>query len=203
MNIWKIWLGGNPIPEGFKKYTDTWNKISGGEIITVTDDNLHEYIDNLPHIENIQVRNHLVRYTLLFMHGGIYLDLDVEVIRDGDLWHSPNTHFGYESENWVNNHVMISGERYVDLFQTFALNTYAISHVRNMAEVELETGPRLVTNTLNMLGEEWCKVNNIFTHPESVFSGHRWYETFTSEEIRPETLSVHHYLHSWGKYSKV
>ncbi|MBK8853073.1 MAG: hypothetical protein IPN10_02965 [Saprospiraceae bacterium] len=203
MKIWKIWLGGNPIPEGFKKYTDTWNKISGGEIITVTDDNLHEFVTDIPHIENIQVRNHLVRYLLLYNYGGIYLDLDVEVIRDGELWHSPHIHFGYESESWVNNHVMITGKQDNLLFQTFALNTIAISQVRSLQEVELETGPRLVTNTLHTIGEIKCKVNNIFTHPESVFSGHRWYETYKPEEIRPETLSVHHYLHSWGKNPKV
>jgi mannosyltransferase OCH1-like enzyme len=197
MKIWKIWLGGNEIPEKFKQYTETWSKISGGEIVEITDANVHEWtgktsFELADHFKgNVQVANHWVRYYLMWACGGIYLDLDVEVIRDSKLWASEYPIFGFESKDWVNNHVMIDNIENDSIF--YDLKEFTWYFFDKLIKPEINTGPGLVTRM-------WEKHKFIFTvlQPE-VFSPWNWNEKPDPSRITENTLAVHHFTHSWKK----
>ena len=207
--IYKIWIGPNPLPAHFTQYTDTWSRISDAEIIDIG----NEYIDQVKYSPAVQwaikhnnyaVLNHYIRYHLLYNNGGIYLDLDVEVIKDDIIWTSYGCHIGMELPNWANNHVMISGYSGVPFFRYCMIAMDAMAYDQ-MQEVELNTGPRLVTRILQTFGyvpREIDKIihlgsESIFIHPERVFSPHRWNQTFHPDEIKEDTLAVHHFAHSW------
>ena len=83
-------------------------------------------------------------------------------------------------------------------------------------EIELETGPRLVTDLIEQntgwkpkkmdIIQAWTyqlHLNYNFrvvkVYPERYFSPFRWYQKFTPDCITPDTYTVHHYCHSWGK----
>lgn len=197
MKIWKIWLGANEVPERFNQYTDTWTKISGGEIITVTDKNVHEWtgktaFELVDHFKgNIQVANHWVRYYLMWKYGGVYLDLDVEVIKDSKLWNANYPVFGFESPGWVNNHVMICNDTECVIYKMLFFYTWTFHDV--LKNPEINTGPGLVTKYFN----------NYFPHPQieqpEVFSPWNWNEKPDRTRITENTLAVHHFTHSWKK----
>ena len=198
MKIWKIWLGSDEVPERFNQYTETWSKISGGEIITVTDKNVHEWTGKTvkelnEHFKgNIQVANHWVRYYLMYWEGGIYLDLDVEVIRDSDTWKEYDPVFGYESKDWINNHVMICKELNIIFYNLY---TFVWRYFDMLSKPEINTGPGLVTN---MIFHD-SKYFSVKALPPEVFSPWNWNEKPDRSRITENTLAVHHFTHSWKK----
>jgi mannosyltransferase OCH1-like enzyme len=197
MKIWKIWIGGNEIPEKFKQYTDTWSKIEGGEIIEVTDANVEEYTGKTAyeladHFKgNVQVANHWVRYRLMYLYGGIYLDLDVEVIRDSEIWKERVATFGFESEGWVNNHVMICNDQLNEVYEELMDYTWIFHDM--FKNCEINTGPGLVTKYYNTFFPHF----NVL-QPE-IFSPWNWNEKPDRSKITENTLAVHHFTHSWKK----
>lgn len=208
--IYKIWIGPNPIPDHFKQYTDTWSRIIDAEIIDIGNECLYEIrhsaaVQWAQKHNNWAVLNHYLRYWLLYDRGGIYMDLDVEVIRDSMTWRSTHIELGMELPNWINNHVMIANESNSQFFLDCMLAMDTMPYDQ-MQEVELNTGPRLVTRMLCSYGFVPSEINkpvtmyvndNITIHPERVFSPHRWNQTFHPDEIKEDTLAVHHFAHSW------
>lgn len=216
MNIYKIWVGDHPVPDAFTPYTDTWH-VAGTEhrIIDVGNQHVDMYMNFIDSrlltyaVANKKwpLVNHYIRYALLFHVGGIYMDLDVQVVRPFALDMGYQLHIGMESERWVNNCVMICGKPGHKFFKDCMDYMDAIDF--DMPEIELETGPRLVTNLIER-HTRWCpglmdcsqvyqyqKDDYIYVHPERTFSPHRWYQTFHPDEIKADTFTVHHYHHSW------
>jgi mannosyltransferase OCH1-like enzyme len=195
--IWKVWIGGDEIPEHFKQYTDTWSKISDAEIIEVTDANVKEWTGKTSyeladHFKgNKQVANHWVRYFLMYYYGGIYLDLDVEVIKDSDIWKIDNPTFGFESKGWVNNHVMISNRNFKNVFEDLMDFTSMFHDV--FKNPEINTGPGLVTKYF----DSYFPYFNVL--PPEYFSPWNWNEKPDRTRITENTLAVHHFAHSWKK----
>ena len=199
MKIWKIWIGDNPIPDHFKQYTDTWSKISKGNIVeinntTITDYMPKELFDDLKEKfnGNNQLINHFVRYYLMECYGGIYLDLDVEVIKDSDIWYSDIPTFFCETDEWYNNHVMVCKSKDSHIYWELLDATY--NHDMNDPKKEINTGPGLVTKVLN---KEKENVFNLYA-PEYT-TPWNWNEKADRSRITDKTIAVHHFCHSWKK----
>lgn len=209
--IFKIWVGDNPQPKDFDKYIDSWQNsqclivpINNSDIelcyFETRSDFLKWAVDN----KKWALVNHYLRYWLLFKNGGIYMDLDVQVIKTFPVF-ANCLHIGMESERWLNNCFMASNPGH-----TFFSDCMSFMETidRNTKEIELETGPRLVTNMIAKY-TDWkphlmdskelheYKDNFVSIYPERYFSPHRWYENYTTSEITPDTITVHHYCHSW------
>lgn len=197
--IWKIWISENAIPDHFKQYTDTWSIIDA-EIITITNDNVNEFIDPIDfkticeHFSwNNMVINHYIRYYIMFKHGGIYLDLDVEVLKDSELWYSQETVFFLETINpmWANNHIMICNKKHNDIYYNLAQLTYESN--LNDPKIEINTGPGLVTNYLFTRDIHVTLYDPEYTTPWN------WNEKPDRSRITDKTIAVHHFTHSWKK----
>lgn len=209
--IYKIWVGEIQQPAIFNTFLNTWEN-AVCHIVPIGNESVHACIydtgstflqwawDN----KRWALVNHYLRYWLLWRYGGYYMDLDVQVIRKLDL--SANAlHIGMESERWLNNCFMAAPayhEFFKDCMDSMEETPY------DLKEIELETGPRLVTNMIQkhttwkpslMEKQELYqyKENFALIYPERYFSPHRWYQTFKPEEITKDTYTVHHYVHSW------
>lgn len=202
MKIWKLWLSDKPLPDHFKQYTDTWSIISGGEIHEVTMDNVGDYIgetyfewvlENIP--DNYTVLNHFIRYILLYHYGGIYLDLDVEVIKDSKIWYNEWPVFFFETIKpfWVNNHVMVCKNKRNEIY--FELCDETIARFKNKIDkIEINTGPGLITDfAKNHSGFHWFICEPEYTTPWN------WNEKPDRSRITENTIAVHHFAHSWKK----
>lgn len=211
MNLYKIWVGKNPIPEIFKQYTDTWDK-AGCKIVDVGNDDIKRCLEITESKslkwavlnKNYAVINHYLRYWLLHRYGGVYMDLDVQVVKPIDF-EGVGVWIGMESERWINNCVMVAS-----LYHPFFMDCMMEMDKMDMEmkEIELETGPRLVSNliqrnttwhpkTMTEPSRYWYKHHQVTVLPCRYFSPHRWNQTFDPDEIVPDTYTVHHYCHSW------
>lgn len=83
------WFGKDPIPEQNKKYMDTWKKYCPDyEIIEWNEDN-YDFSKNQYAYEAYKNKkwafvSDVARLDIIYHHGGIYLDTDVEVLRNLD-----------------------------------------------------------------------------------------------------------------------
>lgn len=200
--IWKIWIGENPIPEQFKQYTDTWSKIKGAEVVEVTNENVQQYLPYYLDFKTIIDRfrgnntliNHWLRYWLMYQYGGIYLDLDVEVIKDSEVWYDDQRTFFAETTNplWINNHVMVCNSIHDDVY--YNLSNLVWFHDMNDPKVEINTGPGLVTEYIKQNQKyKFDTFNPEFTTPWN------WNEEPDRSRITENTIAVHHFTHSWKK----
>jgi len=81
-----FWLGGNKIPEQNRKYMETWHKFCPDyEIIEWNESNYdflkHPYMRQAYEARKWGFVTDYARLDILYTHGGIYLDTDVEIIR--------------------------------------------------------------------------------------------------------------------------
>jgi mannosyltransferase OCH1-like enzyme len=211
--IYKIWIGENPIPDQFNRFLSTWDK-SGCEIIEIGNKDVLDCIAatesrlmiHAMNVKNYTLLNHYLRYWILYNRGGLYADLDVEFIKPIDF-DDTGLIIGMESERWINNCFMATTPKH----QFFA---DCMDYMDNMdfdtMEIELETGPRLVTNLIQKWTswrpkfmkdiESYVYVNQLVAvYPERYFSPFRWYQKYDTSCVKSDTCTVHHYCHSWKK----
>jgi|GEM_PF-1080245 len=80
-----IWVGSKPFPEEFKKYQATWVELNPGwELMFWTEENLPADLIRKEIFETLRVpaeRADMLRLEVLFRHGGIYVDADMECLK--------------------------------------------------------------------------------------------------------------------------
>jgi mannosyltransferase OCH1-like enzyme len=78
----QIWLGPDPLPEQFARYTETWRKHHPTwEMRMWTEENLPRDLRRKEAADRLRApaeRSDILRLELLFRHGGVYVDTDVE-----------------------------------------------------------------------------------------------------------------------------
>lgn len=109
------WFGGNPYPEDFLKYLESWKKYCPNyEIIEwnekTFDINLNKYVKEAYECKKWAFVTDYVRLWAIYNYGGIYMDTDVEVLRPLDSFLECQAFSGFERENAVPTGIM-AGEK--------------------------------------------------------------------------------------------
>ena len=203
--VYYVWVGHKELPEKLKRYIDTWSKIKDAEIIQIG--NECESIDT-PFmrwawgVENWCAISNYMRMYALYNWGGVYMDTDVEVVRDSYVWRDEGVQFAQEMPNWLNSHVMISHRKGHHIFEYMLKKLDAFDYPSD-TYLEIETGPRLITRAIEAKGYEMKHIDQpvmykgITIHPETTFSPHRWNKAYHPSEIKSDTLAVHHFTKLW------
>lgn len=191
--IYHIWISEIPVPETFKQFTDTWSKVMPDyEIVDIRlkDVPINELTTKF--IENKQwaLLNHYTRYYYLWKYGGIYMDLDIEVIKPFDNLLTKELVIGREDNNWINNAVMACEEG--NTFMKKCVE-YMESFDYSKPNVELETGPRLVTKIIKDNNLEDIVLSYDYFYP------YHYTQEFNLGCIKLNTYAIHHWNHSWKK----
>lgn len=95
------WFGRNPLPGSAQKCIASWRRyLPDYEIIEWNEDNFD--IDSIPYIRQAYETkkyafvSDYARFKILYEHGGLYFDTDVEVIRPMDMIVSRGPFMGFE-----------------------------------------------------------------------------------------------------------
>ena len=97
------WFGKNPLPEYVRQNISTWRKYCPDyEIIEWNEDNFNisenDYCREAYEAKKWAFVSDYVRLKVLYEHGGIYMDADVEVVRPMDDLLKYQAFSGYESD---------------------------------------------------------------------------------------------------------
>lgn len=140
-----------------------------------------------------------VRLHALLEEGGIYLDTDMEIIRNLDplLEHDCFVAFQQESrhKDWVNNAALGSEAGHPFLSRCIALTLKAFDGDGLMLRSPTVTTAVLVEAGLRLYGAQRC--GDVSILPCETFYPFPWYSRFTPECITEQTFGIHHWATSW------
>lgn len=98
------WFGGNPLPEEYIGYMESWRKFFPDYIIKKWNESNFDvhccrYVEEAYNAKKWAFVSDYARFSALYQEGGIYFDTDIEVIKSFDDIIDCNAFFGFSSPN--------------------------------------------------------------------------------------------------------
>lgn len=199
------WFGKKPIPEQFVQYINGWKDLHPDYEFIQWDENnapVHlPYLATALNEQNWANASNLIRLWAVYTKGGIYLDTDVELVKNLDVFLKHRCFFGKEKGQkriYVNNAVMgaEAGHWFVQKCWIELLSNFDGTEKANLSSPILTT--RLleeyetVDNDATQVIEDIQLFSSPFFHPRA------WFDK-TNDVIPDEnTYGIHHYAKTWG-----
>lgn len=200
------WFGGKELPESANKCIESWKKFCPDyEIIQWNESNFdiekYEYAKEAYEAKKWAFVSDVARLDILYNHGGIYLDTDVELIKPLEgLVDSSDGFMGFEDNKQVASGLGIGAKKYSPIIE-FMLSSYKDCHfIKDNGEFDLTPCPIRNTRDLVKIGlvpngtyqeiETFKFLPREILAPKEATSGRLKYLT-------DATLSIHHYDASW------
>lgn len=201
------WFGGNPYPEDFLKYLETWKKYCPNyEIIEwnekTFDINSNKYVKEAYECKKWAFVTDYVRLWAIYNYGGIYMDTDVEVLRSLDSFLECQAFSGFEREDAVPTGIMAGekGQRAIkDLLDMYN----NMNFINADGTMNLHTNVELITKYFSdkgiKLNNTKQTINGFTMYPKDFFcpKNSRTLEI----ELTDNTYTIHHFQGSWVETS--
>ena len=151
------WFGNNPKPAAMLRYIENWQKILPNYEIREWNETNFD-IECCPYVqEAYQERKYAfvsdyARLYALYHHGGIYLDTDVEVMKDlTPLLNEADCIFGFEEKNYIATSTMFCKPKQ-DFIKLYLESYHSRSFLRTDGALDMTTNVQQLTNMLLELG---------------------------------------------------
>lgn len=198
------WFGGSEKPPIVKQCINSWKiHLADYKIIEWNEENFNMssnlYVLEAYKLKKFAFVSDFVRVHVLYNHGGIYLDTDVEVFRTFDDLLHHHSFWGFEQGNYIATSTIGAVEK-SQLIKRF-LNSYKNrSFLKENGNFDNFTNVALVTNLLEDMGlkrsGEYQEIENIGVfYPQTYFSP---YDYINCRNFRTDkTYTMHYYHKSW------
>jgi mannosyltransferase OCH1-like enzyme len=195
--VLSCWFGRGEKTDLFKRCRESKEKVlKDWTFIDVNEDNCDDLMDTA-YMASVHARGEFVKCTelgrlwALQKYGGVYMDEDVEVLKEfDDALLSRLFFIAREDDNWINGAVMGSiayGHTINTLVGTFPQETEGRLGAHNY-------GPGFLTDRLSAMP-------GTPVLPPEYFYPYLWNQTPEQAVITENTYAVHHWAKSWvGKY---
>ena len=205
-----VWLGSKEIPERFAAFIENWRRLHPEwEIIRWNEENFdcqsNDWVRLALEQRNYPLAADVIRSFVLLNHGGVYLDIDIELFKPLDGLANENDFFiGYETDLWFGCAVLGAKkghrimreayERYLAPCKKLdsgsnmlcVLNFSAV--IKRLYGVKLNGKTKGIEDNARLLSTDWFFPQNYITR-----------RTKTTDN----TVAVHRYSSAWhskGKY---
>lgn len=200
------WFGGGEIPEHDKKCIESWKRFCPDYEIIRWDESNYDVTKNRYMREAYQAKKwgfvpDFARLDIIYEHGGIYLDTDVELLRGLDDLLENRAYMGFEQcGQAVNPGLGFGAEQHMPLIREIRDSIYANrTFQRGVGDYDTTPSPAMNTAFLAARGlvknDQQQTIGNIVIYP-SAFFGPKEYATGLLT-ITENTYSIHHYHASW------
>lgn len=198
------WFGGNPIPDKYKKWMESWHKYCPDYEIVEWNESNYDVTKNAYMHEAYQCKKwgfvpDYARLDIIYNHGGIYLDTDVELVQNLDDLLYQDAYFGFEREENVNLGLGFGAVAKSNIL--LQMKEYYENHyfIKENGEMDLTASPVIQTDILQKTGlrmdGEYQRFGNVSIYPEKVLSGKCPYTRRV--RLTPYTRSIHHFEATW------
>lgn len=199
------WFGGGAKSDLSRRCVDSWRRVLDGYALKEWNET-NAPLD-VPYARAAFARglwsrlSNYVRLHALHEEGGVYLDTDVEVLKDFSPLLRDECFVGFqqreEESDWVNNAVMGArrGHPFLQTCMRLTERAYAETGV-------FQRSPVVATAVLKGLGlREYGlqEVGGVKVYPAEYFYPFPWYSRFTPDCVKESTYCVHHWEGSWLK----
>lgn len=198
------WFGDNPMPASTRKCIETWKKYCPDYEIKEWNENSfdvkkYQYTKEAYAEKKWAFVSDVCRLEKIYEYGGIYLDVNTDVLRSFDQLLSDGMFIGFEQDNMVAPSVFGARERHpfikemIDLYKKERLldNDGLIKYktINSRFQPELVKLGMKPDNTLQ-------KVEDIRIYPKEYFQPLYW-DSPKKDPITENTYTIHHFGGSW------
>lgn len=197
------WFGGNKLPKSVKKNIESWKKYCPDYKIVRWDEsnfdiNSNEFVREAYEAKAWAFVSDYVRLKIVYDNGGVYLDTDVELIKNLDHLLNDNSYF-FEHQGV---HLVATGLGFGAVKGSEAINYMLNEYIDlnfSINKKEEIACPKLNTRALKKIG---------FKYSDRI-SGYDWGTVYPPQYADPytpgissslrcaDTVSIHHYDGSW------
>lgn len=199
-----IWIGEKPMPNDVLKKIEICKKFNPDYIIKIWDNNNFTFSNNQYCKEAYESKkwafvSDYIRLSVLYDYGGIYMDTDVEVVKNLDVLLKYKAFSGFESENRIPTGTM--GAEPKNPWIKAILDYYDNAHFINSdGSFNLTTNVETITTITQSLYP--IELNNSYQDlGDVVFLPFDWLcaKDLSTGKIKKtkNTLTIHHFAGSW------
>ncbi|MCR5783960.1 MAG: glycosyl transferase [Clostridia bacterium] len=199
------WVGGNPLPDSAKKCIRSWKKHCPGYKIIEWNESNYDFTQAQYMKEAYEAKKwgfvpDYARLDIIYKHGGIYLDVDVEIVKSFDPLLELPAFAGFQDENNIALGLGFGAEAGNPVIGELR-DSYSLMHfIRPDGTFDTSPSPMLNTRTLVdkygvILNGEYQEFPDITVFPPEYFCP----KSFADGIIRKteNTYSIHHFDASW------
>ena len=196
------WFGGNPIPEKYKYWMKTWKKYCPDYEIVEWNESNYDYKKNQFMYEAYKAKrwgfvSDYARLDIIYDHGGIYLDTDVEMVRNLDDLLYQKGFFGMQGNLIVNNGLGFGAMPKLPMLKVMRDTYNGRKFIKEDGSYNLIASPHIDTKFFELLGLKKKNINQIIQdvtiYPAPVLGGY----IDTSMIVSDDVYLLHHYVGSW------
>ncbi len=198
-----IWLGGKEEPKILKKCKKSWKKYCPDYEIKRWDEsnldiNINAYVKEAYEAKKYAFASDFFRFYVLYNEGGIYLDIDVKLLKPIDKFLNDKLFTGFECETLVNPGLIMGAEEKNPMLKKF-IDCYDGRHFLVDGKPNETTICQITTDELVKYGLKLDDTEQVIEgchiYPKEVFCP-LTYGTF-EKKITKKTVSIHLYFESW------
>lgn len=197
------WFGRNPLPEDAKKFIETWKKhCPDYEIKEWNEDNfdlnMYPYTREAYDNRKFAFVTDVVRLFAMYNEGGIYMDTDVEVLKNLDRFLEHDGFSGFESSIHIPTGIMASRKGF-PLFEELLDEYNGIHFVKPDGTFDVTTNVIRITNTCLKYGfipnGKFQVVEGFALYPSEYFCPKNPQDK--TLRITENSYTIHHFDGSW------
>lgn len=203
------WFGKQPLPKSVKANIDSWKKnCPDYTIVQWNEDNfdVDKYSFTREAYNNRQWAfvSDVARLDIIYNHGGIYLDTDVELLKSLDSVLDTQAYFACEDRFSVNTGLGFGAVKH-NQFVLSNLQEYQNKHFVNLdGTLDKVICVDITSHLLFKMGfkanGKKQKIDGLIIYPKSYFCPIRFGSQ--RERIEDNTISIHHYDATWKETTK-
>ncbi len=197
------WFGANEKSKKIQKCINSWKKLCPDyEIIEWNESNFdinqHPYLKYCYENKKYAFLSDFARLLIVYEHGGIYFDTDVELIKKPDEFLNFNAFYAFETNEYIASGLGFGSEAKNESLK-FLINSYEKLPKDDNNDYPLIGCPKLNTSALveygfKMTGEKQI-IDNLVVLPVDYMNP---YDDPTGKlNITDNTISIHWYSKSW------
>ena len=205
-----FWIGGKEIPDDLKRYVDTWKKFCPDYDIIRWDESNYDFTKNKYMQEAYENRmwsfaTDWARLDVIYKYGGIYLDIDVELIKPLDKLIKCDAFFGFANTIEVSTGIGFGAVPHhsiiKEMMDVYTLKSfYNEDGTINKRLCSFYQNPVLSNWGFDSFSGKYQERNGVVIYPCEVFSPYG--DSFTSDrnEIKAYsemTVGIHRNYASW------
>ena len=202
------WVGGSPKPQSVLYCIESWKRCCPDYEIREWNETNYDFTKNAYMRQAYEAKKwgfvpDYARLDIVYEHGGIYLDTDVEMVRSFDHLLENESFFGFEDtgdgENYVNcGHGFGAVPRHPAIRKARDLYTH-LSFVNSDGTLNLLASPYYTTRALRQMGLVQENRDQHFSGVQVYASDVLCPKNFRTGKLRrtERTVSIHHFTASW------
>jgi len=204
------WYGNGTYNEVIKKCINSWEeKLPDYEIKKWDESNTP--FDKFPFLNLLYKQkkwsfiSDYMRLYSIYTEGGIYLDTDIEILKNFGELHNESAFIGFQTKLGENKYPLNSAVIGSERKNSFILDCIKATERKQRLNFNAMGGPPIVTSVMYKYGLSIYKkqhLNNTLLLTTDYFYPFAWYEKFSPNCITENTICIHWWEDSWVSKNK-